>query len=137
MKSKQRVAWVVAPCSLSLLCLVAGWLDRHGRRPAAFGRDAYQRVPLGMARADAERALGGTRDDFTDWLDNRSPVEPRGSDLLNGRAASPDVRYWYGDGGAVVLEFDAAGRVADRQLLEVRVSTYRQRARRWLERVGR
>jgi hypothetical protein len=92
-----------------------------------------------MTRTDAEQFLGRpgrTGQDFVAWLDNRTPVMAAGTDLLNEHSGLPGIEYWYSDAGVIILRFDAEGRVADKQFLQIRVSTARQRVNRLLERFG-
>jgi hypothetical protein len=92
-----------------------------------------------MTRAEVQNLLGGpgrTRQDFSRWLDNRSPAAGYGPDLLNEHRNQPGIEYWYQDTGVIILRFDADDRLADQQFLQVRVSTARQKVIRFLERTG-
>jgi hypothetical protein len=92
-----------------------------------------------MTRAEAEELLGGpggTSEEFVRWLNNRSPTIGSGTDLLNEHSNLPGIEYWYEDSGVIIVQFDAEGRVADKQFLGMRVSTSHQRIVRLLEGVG-
>jgi hypothetical protein len=119
-----------------LLLIAIGFLNFANRVNMA---EAYERILPGMPRDGVEMVLGGrrTRDEFLRWLDNRSPVEITGNNLRNDRR--PGVAYWYSDNGAIVVRFDSENRVADKELLGIRVSTVRHtliRAQEWWESSG-
>jgi hypothetical protein len=69
-------------------------------------------------------------------MDNRSPVMGPGVDLLNEHQNQPGIEYWYQDSGVIILRFDSDDRVADKQFLQIRVSSARQRVVRLWERIG-
>jgi hypothetical protein len=92
-----------------------------------------------MSRSEVEAMLGspgGTRQDLVLWMDNRNPVMGPGVDLLNKHRDQPGITYWYQDTGIIVLRFDTDNLVADKQFLQMRVSTSRQRITRLRERIG-
>ena len=100
--------------------------------------EAYQSVGIGMSRMDVEGVLGrpgGTRDEFVTWLNNRSPSQGPGIDLLNQQRDLSGIEYWYQDSGIVIVRFDGDNQVAAKQFLSVEVSTVHQkvnRIREWL-----
>jgi hypothetical protein len=135
--SKRKLKWLGVATAILVLCAAATWfLWPNGRLITA---DTYARLDTGMALAEVEGLLGspgGTRQDFSLWLNNRSPTLGSGTDLLNGQRSQPGIRYWYQDSGVIIVCFDPDGRLADKQFLQVRVSTLRQQVNRLLERVG-
>ena len=120
-----------------LVCAAAAWCLWLANRPTM--AEAYERLRLGMRHDEVERMLGGsgrTSDEFVRWLDNRSPVVGTGTDLLNEYSHLPGIEYWYSDNGVIVVRFDSGGRVADKQLLGISVSTAHQKFIRlweWME----
>src|SRR5262245_19583197 len=128
MASKRTRRWLGAALAALVLCAAAAWLLWPAGEPITL--ETYQRLRPGMSRGEAEAVLGGpgrTRQDFVVWLNNRSPLEGPGEDLVNGRRDEPGIRYWFEDTGIVIVRFDSDDRVADTQLLTVRESTARQR----------
>src|SRR5438105_2704121 len=82
------------------LCGTTAWLLWPARHPVTAA--TYERLRPGMTRAEAEELLGGpggTRQDFSDWLNNRSPTMGFGTDLLNEHRDQPGIEYWYQDSG--------------------------------------
>jgi hypothetical protein len=137
MTGKRTLSWLGAATATLALGAAAAWLLWPDRQRIT--AQSYARLRPGMTRAAVEDLLGGpgrSRQDFSAWLDNRSPTIGAGTDLLNEHRHQPGIAYWYQDSGVIVLRFDAEGRVADQQFLQVRVSTARQRLRRLLERIG-
>ncbi len=118
-----------------ILCGTTAWLLWPAHQ--AITAETHERLCRGMARAEAEELLGGTHEDFVDWLNNRSPKIGSGNDLLNEQSNQPGIEYWYEDSGVILVRFDSEGRVADKQFLEMRVSTFQQRIARSQEGVGR
>jgi hypothetical protein len=137
MALKGKRTWLAAAIATLVLCAAAAWLLWFDRR--LITTETYGRLHPGMTRAEAEDLLGGpgrTRQDFSDWLNNRSPTTGPGTDLLNGHRNEPRIEYWYQDSGIIILRFDSDGRVADKQFLQMRVSTARQWVIRMRERLG-
>jgi hypothetical protein len=137
MASKGKLRWLGYALAALVWCAAVAWFLWSEGRPIA--AEAYERLQPGMRRAEVEHLLrgpGGTRDDFAHWLNNRSPTIAAGSDLLNERQNQPGIKYWYQDSGVIILRFDADGRVAEKQLLQVHVSTLRQTINRLLEMIG-
>jgi hypothetical protein len=137
MTVKRKLRWLGAATGTLVLCAVAAWLLwPDGHRITA---ESYERLRPGMTRAEAQDLLGGpgsTRQDFSLWLNNRSPTTGYGTDLLNEHRNQPGIEYWYQDSGIIILRFDSEDRVADQQFLQVRVSTSRQSVNRLFERLG-
>ena len=117
-------------CGTTVLAALARSSSHHcGNTRAALPRDGSAPRPKSL--------LGGTHEDFVDWLNNRSPKIGSGNDLLNEQSNQPGIEYWYEDSGVILVRFDSEGRVADKQFLEMRVSTFQQRIARSQEGVGR
>ena len=143
MAPKRKLRWVGAAIATLALCAAAAWFLWPACRPIT--AETYERLRPGMTRAEVEAMLGSpgrTRQDFSHWLNNRSPTIGSGSDLLNlqrlnGEWVQPRIKYWYQDTGIIIVRFDDDNRVADKQFLTVRVSTSRQMVVRLLERIGR
>jgi hypothetical protein len=139
MALKRKLKWLGATLASVLLWVAAIWF----LWPAGVGDSitvkTYERLRAGMSRSEVEAMLGGpggTRKDCTLWMDNRSPVVGHGVDLDNGYRDQPGIKYWYQDSGIIVLRFDSDNLVADKQFLQMRVSTSRQKIIRLLERIG-
>jgi hypothetical protein len=134
---RRKRSWLSAAIATLVLCAAAAWfLWPTGHRITV---ETYERLRPGMTRGEVEDALGGpggTRQDFSRWLNNRSPTTGSGTDLLNEHRDQPGIEYWYQDGGVIILRFDSDGRLADTQFLQMRVSTSRQRVIRLRERIG-
>jgi hypothetical protein len=133
----RKVKWPGAAITTLALCTAAAWFLWPAGRPITV--ETYERLRPGITRQAVEEVLGGpggTRQDFCRWLNNRSPTTGSGTDLLNGQRAQPGIKYWYKDSGIIILRFDADSRVADKEFLQVRVSTSRQMIIRLLERMG-
>jgi len=137
MALRRKWVWLAAAVAILVLCAAAAWfLWLDGRLITA---ETYERLRPAMTRAEAEDLLGGpgrTRQDFSDWLNNRSPTTGSGTDLLNEHRNDPGIEYWYQDSGVIILRFDSDGRVADKQFLQMDVSTARQWVIRMRERLG-
>jgi hypothetical protein len=136
-KPRRTRWWLAAAFAAVILCATAAWLSRPLGRPIT--AQTYDRLGVGMTRAEVQGVLGRpgkTRDDFSQWMNNRSPIDVDGPDLLNERRHLPGIEYWYQDSGVILLRFDADGRVADKQFLRLRVSTLGQRVNRVRERIG-
>jgi hypothetical protein len=137
MALRRKRTWLAATVATLVLCAAAAWflwLDRP-----FITAETYEQLRPRMTRAEAEDLLGGpgrTGQDFSDWLNNRSPTTGSGTDLLNGHRNEPGIEYWYQDSGVIILRFDSDGRVADKQFLQMRVSTARQWVIRMRERLG-
>jgi hypothetical protein len=142
MALRRKLRWVGAALAALALGAAAAWFLWPVGRPVT--AETYQRLRPGMTRGEVEAMLGGpgrTGQDFSRWLNNRSPALGSGSDLLNeqwrnGEWVRPRIKYWYQDSGIIIVRFDADDRVADKQFLTVRVSTSRQLVVRLLERFG-
>jgi hypothetical protein len=142
MALKRKMKWLGAAIATLALCAAAAWFLRPAGRPITV--ETYERLRPGMPRDEVEVVLGGpggTCNDFSRWLNNRSPTIGSGSDLLNlqwlnGQWVQPRIKYWYQDSGIIIVRFDADDRVADKQFLTVRVSTSRQMVIRLRERMG-
>ena len=137
MTRKRKLKWLGTATATLVLGAATAWFLWPAGQPIS--AETYERLRPGMTRTEVEDLLGGpgrTRQDFSCWLNNRSPTTGCGTDLLNEHRNQPGIEYWYQDGGIIILQFDADDRVADQQFLEVRVSTSRQRAIRLLERIG-
>ncbi len=134
MKSKRSLR--AAAVAVVLVRAAAAWCLSLANRPTM--AEAYDRLRLGMPHDEVERMLGGscrTHEEFVRWLDNRSPRVGTGTDLLNEYSHLPGIEYWYSDNGVIIVRFDSGGRVADKQLLGMPVSTARQtfiRVREWV-----
>jgi len=133
---KRKRSHLAAAFAVVLVCAAAAWCLWPANRPSM--AEAYERLRLGMPHDEVERMLGGsggTGDDLSRWLDNRTPEVWSGTeDLLNDH--QPGIEYWYSDNGVIVVRFDSGGRVADKQLLGISVSTVRQtfiRVREWMK----
>jgi hypothetical protein len=138
---KRKLKWVWAVITVLYVCGATAWLLWLARHPTArpLPAETYERLSPGMTRAEAEELLGGpggSRQEFSDWLNNRSPVVGAGTDLLNEHRNEPGIEYRYQDSGVIIVRFDSEDRVADKQFLRVSVSTSRQRVARLLERFG-
>jgi hypothetical protein len=136
MRLMRKRKWLAAALAALLLSAATWFLWPTSHTVTA---EVYEQLHPGMARAEVEGLLGcrgGTRQDFSRWLNNRSPTVGAGSDLLNGQRNQPGIEYWYQDSGVIIVRFDADDRVADRQFLQVRESTASQVVRRWLGRFG-
>jgi hypothetical protein len=137
MTLKRKLKWLGAALATLVLCVAVAWFlwpDGH-----AITAETCERLRPGMTRAEVADLLGGpggTRQDFCRWLNNRSPTTGSGTDLLNEHRNQPGIEYWYQDSGVIILRFDSDGRVADKEFLQMRVSTSRQRVIRLLERIG-
>ena len=133
---KHKRSLLAAAVAVVLACAAAAWALWLANRPTM--AEAYERLRLRMPHDEVERMLGGsgrTSDEFVRWLDNRSPVIGTGTDLLNEYSHLPGIEYWYSDNGVIIVRFDSGGRVADKQLLGISVSTARQtiiRVREWM-----
>ena len=79
---------------------------------------------------------GGTRDEFSHWLNNRTITDEAGVDLVNEFRNQPGIEYWFSDGGVIIVQFDQGGQVYEKQLLGIWVSTARQGWNRWQEQIG-
>jgi hypothetical protein len=142
MALKRKLRWVGAALAILALCAAAAWFLWPAGRPIT--AETYERLHPGMTRDEVEAMLGGpgrTGQDFSRWLNNRSPTIGTGSDLLNeqwlnGQWVRPWIKYWYQDNGIIIVRFDDDDRVADKQFLTVLVSTSRQMVIRLLERIG-
>ena len=137
MTLKRRQKWLRAALVTLLLSCAAIWFLWPSSDSITV--ETYQRLRLGMSHSEVEAMLGGpggTRQDFADWMDNRSPVEGLGVDLVNEHRDQPGIKYWYQDSGIIVLRFDSDKLVADKQFLGMRVSTVRQRFIRLGELIG-
>jgi hypothetical protein len=134
---RRKPWWLVAALAAGVLCAAAVWLSRSPQHPITAA--TYDHLSHGMTRAEVESFLGApgrTRDDFSRWMNNRSPFAVDGPDLLNERRHLSGIEYWYQDSGVIVLRFDADGRVAEKQFLGLRVSTVGQHVNRLRERIG-
>jgi hypothetical protein len=100
---------------------------------------AYESIQFGSSRQEASQILGESqghsREEFTYWLNNRSPRTGQGSDLLNGENRDK-VEYWFQDSGVIIIDFDDNGQVVDKQFLHIDVATFRQGIQRTLQRLG-
>ena len=118
-------------------CIVLTWWGLSNGHPGP--AEAYGLIHPGINRQEVASLLGRPgkkRDEFSSWLNNRSVLFAAGNDLINGSRLQPDIEYWYQDSGILILSFEANGRVADKQLLRVDVSTWRQWVNRLIERLG-
>src|SRR5262249_47941125 len=134
MRRKRR--WLAAAGAALLLGAAGTWFLWPAGPPIT--PETFDRPHAGMTRTEAQAALrgpGATRDEFVEWLNNRTPESGAGADLVNGHSADPLVAYWFADGGAIILRFGPDDRVADKEFLHIRVSTARQRIIRVGERV--
>jgi hypothetical protein len=132
---KRRLRWLVVVSVTLVLCGTSAWLLWPPR--PRITAETYERLRPGMTGAEAEELLGGpgrSGQDFSDWLNNRSPTTGSGTDLLN--SGLPGIEYWYQDSGVIIVRFDSEGRVADKEFLKMRVSTLHQRLMRLRERIG-
>jgi hypothetical protein len=132
--SKRRSLWIAVGLATLLVGMFA---TRVLWRRDPITVETYQRVHLGMARADVERLLGGPGLDdesFVVWLDNRSPIDTGHgtADLLNPPRGTTGIRYWARAGGLLILRFDVDGRVTDKEFLQVRESIFPRPVREWL-----
>ena len=133
---KRKRSLLAAAVAVVLVCAAAAWRLWLANLPTMAA--AYERLRLGMPHDEVVKMLGGsgrTRDEFVRWLDNRSPTVGKGTDLLNEYSYLPGIEYWYSDNGVIIVRFDSAGQVADKQLLGMSVSTARQtfiRVREWI-----
>lgn len=128
--------WLGTAIAAVVLCAAAAWFLWPAGHPITV--ETYERLRPGMTRPEVEDVLGGpggTRQDFSRWLNNRSPTIGSGTDLLNEHRDQPRIEYWYQDCGIIVLRFDS-DKVADKQFLQMRVSTPRQRVIRLRELIG-
>ena len=144
MALKRKLKWLGAAFASVVLCAAAAWfLWPTGHLASPRGQhvtaETYERLRLGMTRDEVEDLLGGpggTRQDFVNWNNNRSPTHGAGNDLLNEQRDLPGIEYWYQDSGVIILRFDSDKLVADKQFLnKMRVSTSRQRIVRLWERI--
>jgi hypothetical protein len=120
-----------------VVCMAAAWVMWSGEQFENAGK--FDKIQSGMEHASVEALLGGpgsSRQAFSIWLNNRSLTVGSGPDLLNEHRNEPGITYWYDDSGVIILQFDSEGAVANKQFLEIRVSTKRQQIIRWLERIG-
>jgi hypothetical protein len=139
---KRKMTWLGAMIAILALCATAAWFLWPADHPITVER--YERIRHGMSRDEVEVMLdgpGATGQDFSRWLNNRSPTIGSGSDLLNlqwvnGQWVQPRIKYWYQDSGIIIVRFDDDDRIADKQFLTMRVSTSRQMVIRFLERIG-
>lgn len=137
MTRKAKRAWlVVVVTSLAIGVTVAAWLWWDAAPGPA---EAYKRIGAGATRQEVVSLIGppdGKREDFSRWLNNRTPRIPVGDDLLNEQRHLPGIEYWYSDRGVLILRFGSDNRVAGKQFLRITVSTPRQWVYRVLEPLG-
>jgi hypothetical protein len=138
MALKRKLKWLGAVIATLVLCAAAAWiLWPAAGQPITLA--TYEQFRPGMTREEVDGVLGcpgRTRNDFSVWMDNRSPTAGFGNDLLNEHRDQPGIEYWFQDTGVIILRFDSDNRIADKQFLTMRVSTSRQRVIRLMERYG-
>jgi HAMP domain-containing protein len=95
---KRKRSLLAAAVAVVVVCAAAAWCLRLANLPTM--AEAYERLRVGMSHDEVARMLGGsgrTDDEFVRWLDNRSPVVGKGTDLLNEYSHLPGIEYWYSD----------------------------------------
>lgn len=134
---KQNKTLLRSTAAALVLCATAAWYFWPVVNPITV--KTYDQICPGMTREEVDNLLGGpggTREDFTQWMNNRSPTIGSGTDLLNSRRNQPGIEYWYRDSGIIIVRFDSDKMVADKQFLQVQVTTSRQWIIRLRDRFG-
>jgi hypothetical protein len=131
---KRKLTWVLALAGLlTLASALLLWPP-----PDSITLPTWQKINLGNELEAVNQLLGSSgenRANFVDWLDNRTPFyDGNGNQSLAQEKEQPNIKYWYGRDGIIIIRFDQGGAVSDKLFLGMRQSepVLWYRFRRWV-----
>jgi hypothetical protein len=103
----RKLQWVAAAGLVALAGVAAFVPWPRPSRPFLATRQNYDRIRVGMTRAEIEASLGPPGDHTT------GPTRPTGRDhgVDGSGLVCASVAHWFTDDGWIAVEFDAKGRV--------------------------